>query len=177
MPVLSETKQLLPVRLKLVSVIRSSSRIRLKPMVFWRTLPIPRSVELRPELRVLSASRSVELPVSRARSASRSVVSVAAVAAVAAFFSPLSNELYVPALLYQRHLNFAVRVVAPALRGTMLKFSEASRTAGPKPSRSIVRIAISFHRMPLYALQLTQKSLAVQCRKICDGRSIPHVPF
>ena len=50
------------------------------------TLPISRSVELRPELRVLSASRSVELPVSRARSASRSDVAVAAVAAVAVFF-------------------------------------------------------------------------------------------
>ena len=91
-------------------------------------------------------------------------------------FSPLSNELHMPALLWQRHLNFAVRCCTRLARYNF-KFSESSRTAGPKPPRSIVRIAISFHRIPFCALQLTQKSLAVQCRKICDGRFIPYVPY
>lgn len=99
MPVLSETKQLLPFRRRLVFC---------NQIVI--TYPFETDDLLTDFANFIIASRtaglacSVRVEVSRAAglapfSVSKSVVAVATVAAVAAFFSPLSNELHVPALL------------------------------------------------------------------------------
>ena len=116
MPVLSKTKQLLPFRRRLVfcNQIAITHPFETDDLLtdFANFIIASRTAGLAPFLRVEVSCYG------RHSRRGRSIN------------SPLSNELHVPALLYQRHLNFAVRCCTRLARYNF-KFSESSRTAGP----------------------------------------------
>ena len=124
MPVLSETKQLLPLRLKLVFCNQfvvthpfetnglladfANSKVSRTATGVARSLRVDVS-------RTAGLSSSLRVETSRCGCRSRRGCRI---------FSPLSNELHMPALLYlgSNGISTLLCVVAPALRGTILSY-------------------------------------------------------